>query len=80
MRISVRKWNLIRLLRLIAGIAGTIQGFLMREFALSLAGFFLVYMAIANVGCCGNNGCELELKEAKPNLKEMDHEKVDARL
>jgi hypothetical protein len=79
MRISVRNWNFMRLFRLIAGIAGTVQGFMMKEFALSLAGFFLVYMAIANVGCCGSNSCEVELKEANTS-KEMNHEEVDARL
>jgi len=56
---------------MVAGIAGTVQGFLIKEFALSLAGFLLVYMAIANVA--DNKDCEIELKE-------LEHEKVDARL
>jgi hypothetical protein len=42
-------WNFIRVLRLFLGVTGTIQGIMMEEFTLSLAGFFLVYMAIANV-------------------------------
>lgn len=67
----------MRLFRLIAGTAGTVQGFVMKEFALSLAGFFLVYMAIADVGCSGSNNCEVELKEVNTS-KEMNHEKVDA--
>jgi hypothetical protein len=37
MKTSVRNWNFVRLFRLTAGIAGTVQGFMMREFALSLA-------------------------------------------
>lgn len=65
-----QNWNFIRLLRLFAGAAGTIQGFLLKEFELSIAGFLLVYMAIAD----GLN------KNYEMELKELDHEKVDARL
>ena len=49
MQIS-RSWNFIGVIRLVAGIAGTVQGFVMKEFALSLAGFFLVYTAVAAAG------------------------------
>ena len=65
-----QNWNFIRLLRLFAGAAGTIQGVLLKEFELSIAGFLLVYMAIAD----GLN------KNYEMELKELDHEKVDARL
>jgi hypothetical protein len=81
MKIPVKKgWNFIRILRLVIGIAGTIQGFLVKEFALSLAGFFLVYMVVADVGYFGAGNCEVELKGAKSTLKKTDDEKVDARL
>lgn len=68
------------MLRLTVGIAGTAQGFFMKEFALSLAGFFLVYMAVEGMSYFGLNNFEIELKEAKSISKETEHEKVDARL
>lgn len=81
MKISQKKVaNLIRILRLVTGIAGTLQGLLMKEFALSIAGFFLVYMAVAGTIYQSMNNLEMELKEAKSNLKDLEHEKVVARL
>lgn len=81
MRISQRKsYILIPLLRLFTGIAGMWQGFVISEFALSLAGFFLVYMAIADFGDWRVKGQEIELKEAKQTSQKTRHEKVGGRL
>lgn len=81
MRVRIKRtWNFIQVLRLVAGIGGIVQGFMMKEFALSIAGFFLFYMAIADVESSRVNGYEVELKEAKSTSKETEHEKVDARL
>jgi CheY-specific phosphatase CheX len=55
--------NFIQLLRLVVGLAGTVQGFLVKEFALSLAGFLLVYMAVTDIGYFRANNCEVELKK-----------------
>lgn len=67
--------NVINMVRLVAGLAGTVQGFLINEFALSLAGFFLVYMAVTGIGYL-----KMELKKVKSTSNEIEHEKVDARL
>jgi hypothetical protein len=81
MKTLVKKSRIIlRLFRLAIGIAGIVQGFLMKEFALSIAGFFLVYMAINHSECCGGNRSAVELEETQPGLNEMSYEKVDARL
>lgn len=68
------------MLRLTTGLAGTVQGFLVKEFALSLAGFFLVYMAVEGMNYFGINNLEIELKETKSTSRETEHEKVDVRL
>lgn len=73
-----KKKDFINILRLTVGLAGTVQGFLVKEFALSLAGFFLVYMAVEGMNYFGMNN--LELKEVKLTSKDTEHEKVDARL
>lgn len=70
-------WSFIRFVRLVIGVTGTVQGVLLKEYALSLISFFLVYMAIADVGCCGANACAVEYKKTKQTQKEMEYEEVD---
>jgi hypothetical protein len=72
-----RNRTFINIIRFIVGVAGTVQGFLINEFALSLGGFLLVYMAVAYFD---NSSFGMELKETRSTLKETGHEKVDARL
>lgn len=80
MKIETKKRDFINMLRLTVGLAGTVQGFLVKEFALSLAGFFLVYMAVEGMNYFGMNNLAIELKEVKLTSKDTEHEKVDARL
>jgi hypothetical protein len=70
------KWNFIRMLRLIVGISGTVQGIVIKEFAFSIAGFLLVYMAVA--GLKTGEVDEVELEEIKLKSKENEHEKLDS--
>ena len=68
MRLQVRNWNVIRLLRLVVGLTGTIQGILIKEFGLSIVAFILVYMALA---VYNTDEFEAELEEVKPRLKDL---------
>jgi hypothetical protein len=70
-------WNLMRWLRLIIGTAGTVQGLIIGEYALSIFSFLLVYMAIADVGCCGAGGCAVEFRKVEAIQNETKHEEVD---
>lgn len=70
-----RNWSIIRITRLVVGIIGTVQGVLIREFAMSLLSFLLVYMALSDVEW--ENAYEVELKEANSRLNEAKYEKVD---
>jgi hypothetical protein len=72
-------WNWMRFLRLFLGIIATVQGFLQKEYALSLAGLFLTYMAIANIGCCGVNGCTVDYNKTRQTEKENVYEEVDTK-
>ncbi|HEY6954459.1 MAG TPA: hypothetical protein VI385_04410 [Flavisolibacter sp.] len=65
MRLEVKKWSLIRLVRLIVGLIGTIQGILIGEVALSIFAFLLVYMALA---VKPSEKVELELEEVRPRI------------
>ena len=55
------------------GLVGTIQGILIREYALSIFAFILVYMALA---VYENDSYEVELEEAKSVLKENPYEEM----
>lgn len=65
MRLEVKKWSLIRLVRLIVGLIGTIQGILIGEVALSIFAFLLVYMALA---VRASENLELEMEEVRPRI------------
>lgn len=65
MRLEVKKWSLIRLVRLIVGLIGTIQGILIGEVALSIFAFLLVYMALA---VRASENLELEMEGVRPRI------------
>ena len=67
MRLEVKRWSFIRVVRLVVGLTGTIQGILIRELALSIFAFILVYMALAVFGS-GKVELELELEEVNARL------------
>ena len=67
MRLQVKKWSFIRLVRLVVGLIGTIQGILIKELALSIFAFILVYMALA---VYETDRLELELEEVNPRQKD----------
>ena len=72
----LNNWNWARLLRLLLGVGATIQGFLQKEYVLALAGIFLSYMAVANIGCCGTGTCHVDYKKEKQTSKDIEYEEV----
>lgn len=63
----------MRVLRLVMGIIAIWQAIVSKEWILGLAGGFLLYMALANIGCCGAGGCSIqppkaERKRADPKI------------
>ncbi|MDP4147958.1 MAG: hypothetical protein Q8927_10235 [Bacteroidota bacterium] len=59
MKTIIYGWNLMRALRLIFGIVAIGQAIFTRDWVLGLAGAFLLFMALANIGCCGAGQCKL---------------------
>ncbi len=59
MRTILYGWNIMRVLRLAMGLIAVWQAFMTKELILGLAGFFLLYMSIANIGCCSSNSCSI---------------------
>lgn len=78
----VMGWDFVRILRLILGIVIIIQAIGMREWVLGMAGLLFAGMALANIGCCGVNGCtpryhdKRTIQENKPiTYEEVDNKK-----
>jgi len=70
-------WNILRMLRLLIGIAAVVQGISQRENVLWIAGSFLLLSAVFDFGCCGSTGCAVRPR-AKTTNKEIVYEEVDA--
>ena len=56
MKTWISTWNGIRLLKVIIGIVVCIQGALVYEWGIFIAGCIVTFMALANKGC-NNNSC-----------------------
>lgn len=65
MKTIFNHWNLMRWVRLTLGIFALAQAFILRDITVGLLAGFLLFTAIANVGCCGSNGCAINQKETK---------------
>jgi len=53
-------WHLMRVIRLLMGIVAIGQAIVTKEWILGLAGGFLLYMALANLGCYCVNSCSVQ--------------------
>jgi hypothetical protein len=70
-------WNIMRVLRLVIGIAAMIQAYQQSSWPLAVAGFFVMLLALANLGCCGTAGCTVKSRPRKDNSKnEITYEEL----
>jgi len=52
-------WSLMRVLRLVTGIAGLVYAVIDQELLIGIAGLFLVLMALFNTACCCAGSCSI---------------------
>ncbi|MCY7422031.1 MAG: hypothetical protein LH478_09870 [Chitinophagaceae bacterium] len=76
MKALLEGWNLMRLLRLVLGVAILVQGIVGSDVMTIILGTAFVGMALANVGCCGANGCAVNYRK-NLNEKEISYEELD---
>lgn len=69
-RTLLNGWDLMRIFRLVMGIVALGQAFYTKELLIGAAGAFLLFMAVANIGCCGVNGCSIKPAKRKSELNE----------
>ena len=76
MRAILQGWNFIRILRLGLGIAVIIQGIVAKETTTIVFGTIFGGMALANIGCCGTNGCAVNSRPTNKTQR-IDYEELD---
>lgn len=77
MQTILRGWSVMRVLRLGIGIMAIIQGYQQSSWPLAIAGFFVMILALANLGCCGTGGCTVNNKRSNiNNKKEITYEEL----
>ena len=77
MKKIINGWNVMRVIRLALGIAALVQGFLQKENLLVVAGMWILFSAVFNVGCCGSGGCTIQTHAKKP-ANEVVYEELDS--
>ena len=76
MRAILQGWNFMRLLRLALGSAVLMQGIISKEPMTVVLGAMFGGMALANIGCCGTNGCAFTPGSTN-KAKKMTNEELD---
>jgi CHASE2 domain-containing sensor protein len=70
-------WTIMRVLRVAAGTAIAIQGALVANWLLMIAGIVLGVLALLNIGCCATGACgytfkkQQEYKQTNPEYEEV---------
>ena len=72
----LNNWSIMRGLKLVIGLIALVQSVLQKDITLGIIAGFLLLTAIANVGCCGSNGCAVNFKNSKKE-KEIQYEELD---
>lgn len=78
MKTILQGWNFMRIVRLVMGIIIATQGIVVGETVTIILGLLFAGMSVANIGCCGSNGCAVNPGESNKNkTKEINYEEVD---
>ena len=76
MKAILNNWSVMRGLRLMIGIIALVQSIIQKDITLGILAGFLLVTAIANIGCCGSNGCAVNFNNSKKE-KEILYEELD---
>ena len=78
MKTILQGWNFMRIVRLVLGIIIIIQGIIVAETITIILGVLFAGMAVANIGCCGTNGCAVNPGNSIKNKRKINYEEVDS--
>lgn len=69
-------WNLVRLARLLMGIAILVQAALLADVLFIVLGILFTALPVFNIGCGCNNSCYTAPPKKQTNEKEITYEEV----
>lgn len=72
----LKGWNGLRMLRLLAGLAITVQGVISTDWFFIMGGALLTALPIFNAGCCTTYGCGYNATVENTTTKETTYEEV----
>lgn len=65
MKAILNNWSVMRALRLVIGLIALVQSVIQKDITLGIIASFLLLTSIANIGCCGGNGCAVNFSNRK---------------
>lgn len=79
MKAILNNLSIMRGLRLVMGLIALVQSAVQKDITLGIIAGFLLLTAIANISCCGSNGCAVNYsnrkKESEILYEELDNKK-----
>jgi hypothetical protein len=66
-------WTAARIFRVVLGVAALSYGIYKQDSLMGWAGSMLVFMGLANAGCCGTNGCSVPNNKTKALSSEIEN-------
>jgi hypothetical protein len=76
MKVYLRNWNFMRLLRLALGIFIIVQGIQTKEWLFVALGGLFSLMPLLNIGCCGASGCNTPVSKSNKKVEEISYEEI----
>lgn len=58
-------WPFLRVLRLAIGIYALVEAIVQKDAIIGVLAAFLLVTALTNVGCCGTNGCAVNVHKKR---------------
>lgn len=69
-------WTIIRIIRLILSVIIIVQAIQLHDALFGVLGFFFLYQAVSNTGCCTMNNCAAPTTANATDEKEIEFEEV----
>jgi len=79
MKAILQQWNFMRVIRLLLGIGILINGIVTKDVTSIILGIVFAAMPVFNIGCCGTNGCAVNINPSVKNKTNIDYEEVDSK-
>jgi len=75
-QVLLSNWNLIRVVRLIMGVAIVVQAIMVKDILFGAMGLLLTALPLFNLGCCTTGYCAPPVPKQVSDDKEIAYEEV----